>query len=311
MSDSFNTSDIPDQSGRTALITGANSGIGKRAAAELANAGATVLVGCRDTTKGERAIAEIHREHPDANLEVLEIDLADLASVEAAAKAVNERSGKLDLLVNNAGVMATPKRRTADGFELQLGTNHLGHFALTGRVIEKLLAAPDARIVNVSSLAHRQGSMDFGDLNWEQDYSRWGAYGRSKLANLMFTYELDRRLRARDEKTMALACHPGYSATNLQTSGPSGGLVGKLLAPAMKIANVFVAQSDADGALPTLYAASSPDAVGSDFIGPDGIGQMRGKPQKVGSNSESRDEAKQRQLWDRSVEMTGVDFGPL
>ncbi|MGI8728250.1 MAG: short-chain dehydrogenase, partial [Solirubrobacterales bacterium] len=160
-------------------------------------------------------------------------------------------------------------------------------------------------------LAHRQGSMDFGDLNWERDYSRWGAYGRSKLANLMFTFELDRRLRARETEAMALACHPGYSATNLQTSGPSGGLLGKLLVPAMAVANVFVAQSDEQGALPTLYAATSPDAVGSDFIGPDGIKQMRGHPTKVGCSSGSRDEAKQRQLWDRSVEMTEVDFAPL
>ncbi|MGI8726590.1 MAG: oxidoreductase, partial [Solirubrobacterales bacterium] len=193
MSDSWTTSEIPDQSGRTALITGANSGIGKQAASALAKAGATVLVGCRDTAKGERAIAEIRGNHKGGELDLVEIDLADLSSVEAAAKAVRQRGDDLDLLICNAGVMATPKRRTADGFELQLGTNHLGHFALTGHLVGKLLEAPAARIVNVSSLAHRQGSMDFGDLNWERDYSRWGAYGRSKLANLMFTFELDRR----------------------------------------------------------------------------------------------------------------------
>lgn len=311
MSDRWNTSDIGDQTGKAALVTGANSGIGKRAAEALSRAGATVLIGCRDRSKGERAVAEIHSRHPGADLDLVEVDLADLGSVERAAEEVGSRDGGLDLLINNAGVMATPEQRTTDGFEMQLGTNHLGHFALTGRLLGKLLQAPAARIVNVSSLAHRQGSMDFGNLNWERDYSRWPAYGRSKLANLMFTFELDRRLRERDAEATSLACHPGYSATNLQSSGPSGGLLGMIQVPVMKVLNLVIAQSDERGALPTLYAATSSEAEGSDFIGPDGIQQMRGHPQKVGCSSESRDEAKQRQLWDRSVELTGVEFSPL
>ncbi len=228
-----------------------------------------------------------------------------------AAEHVLAREQPLDLLINNAGVMAPPRMETAQGFELQLGTNHLGHFALTGLLMPKLLAADAARIVNVSSMAHRQGSIDFDDLNWEQSYSRWPAYGRSKLANLLFTFELDRRLREADANAIAVACHPGYAATNLQTSGPGEGAWGIVLKPLGMIGNLILAQSDEAGARPTLYAATSPDVEGSDFIGPDGIGQARGNPTKVGCSSEARNADDARRLWEVSVELTGVDYAAL
>jgi NAD(P)-dependent dehydrogenase (short-subunit alcohol dehydrogenase family) len=311
MAEKWTTAEIPDQSGRIALVTGANSGIGLRAAAALAGAGAEVLLGCRNTEKGERALEEILESHPEAKVSLLELDLADLASVESAAETVAGSGRPLDLLINNAGVMAPPRMETADGFELQFGTNHLGHFALTGRLLETLLRAPSPRIVNVASLAHRRGSMDFDDLNWEKSYSRWPAYGRSKLANLLFTFELDRRLRAIDSAAIALACHPGYASTNLQTAGPGEGLWGIVLKPAGLVSNLFFGQSDEMGALPTLYAATSPEAEGSDYIGPDGIGQARGHPIKVGCSSAARDADDARRLWEASVELTGVHYEAL
>ncbi len=215
----WTAADIPDQKGRTILITGANSGLGLQTATALAGAGATVLMACRNAEKAAAARAQVEAAVAGADVEFVPLDLADLSSVEAAADAVAARPRPLDVLVNNAGVMAPPQRRTADGFELQLGTNHLGHFALTGRLIEKLLAADAPRIVNVSSTAHRIGRMDFDDLGWEQGYSRWPAYGRSKLANLLFTVELARRAEAAGTGLVAAAAHPGYAATNLQTAG--------------------------------------------------------------------------------------------
>ena len=302
---------MPDQRGRRALVTGANSGIGLRAATALAGARAEVILGCRDTGKGEAALESIRERHPGASVSLLALDLADLGSIEAAAGEVALPGRPLDLLINNAGVMAPPRMETADGFELQLGTNHLGHFALTGRLIELLLRADAPRIVNVSSLAHRQGSIDFDDLNWERSYSRWPAYGRSKLANLLFTFELDRRLRAAEAAAIAVACHPGYSATNLQTSGPGTGAWGIVLKPAMAVANLVLAQSDEAGALPTLYAATAPGVEGSDYIGPDGVGQSRGHPTNVGCSAAARDADDARRLWDASVELTGVGFEAL
>lgn len=301
--DKWTPADLPSLAGRMAIVTGANSGIGLAAARELARAGGRVILAVRDTSKGEQAARSLH-----GDVEVRRLDLADLASVREFAGGVED---DIDLLINNAGVMAPPRMETADGFELQLGTNHLGHFALTGRLIETLLSAEAPRIVNVASLAHRRGSMDFDDLNWEQGYSRWPAYGRSKLANLLFTFELDRRLRAIDSAAIALACHPGYAATNLQTAGPGEGNWGIVLKPAMLVANLLLGQSDEMGALPTLYAATSPEAEGSDYIGPDGIGQARGHPIKVGCSSAARDAGNARRLWDASVELTGVDYAVL
>lgn len=302
---------MPKLDGRHAFVTGANSGIGLRATEALAEAGATVYMGCRDPSRAAHAVAEVRDRNPDAKVEVVQLDLADLSSIERAAAEITARPEPLDLLVNNAGVMATPYMQTEDGFELQLGTNHLGHFALTGRLLDKLLAADAARVVSVASLAHRQGKMDFDDLNWEHSYSRWGAYGRSKLANLLFTFELDRRLRERKVAALAVACHPGYSATNLQSAGPGEGTLGLILKPALKVANVFLAQSDEMGALPTLYAATAPDVVGGDYIGPDGIGQSRGHPTKVDCNSRARNTDDARRLWEVSVELTGVDYAAL
>jgi NAD(P)-dependent dehydrogenase (short-subunit alcohol dehydrogenase family) len=302
---------MPSLTGRTALVTGANSGIGKQAAIALAGAGATVLLGCRDPKKAAVAMSDILDEHPDAEIEPLPIDLSDLEIVAEAAEHVLGRVRPLDLLINNAGVMAPPHMKTEQGFELQFGTNHLGHFALTGILLPKILASDAGRVVTVSSMAHRQGRMDFDDLNWEESYSRWPAYGRSKLANLLFAFELDRRLKAHGETTLSVACHPGYAATNLQTSGPGEGIFGIVLKPLGMIGNLLLAQSDEMGALPTLYAATSDDVEGGDFIGPDGIGGARGHPKKVGCSSEARDEEDARRLWDVSVEMTGVDFAPL
>ncbi len=311
MGESWSSEELPNLTGSTALVTGANSGIGKQAAMALAGAGATVLLGCRDPKKAAVAMSDLLDEHPDAEIEPLPLDLADLDVVAEAAEHVLARPRPLDLLINNAGVMAPPRMETEQGFELQFGTNHLGHFALTGQVLPKLLEAPAARVVTVSSMAHRQGSMDFDDLNWESSYSRWPAYGRSKLANLLFTFELDRRLRAADASAIAVACHPGYAATNLQTSGPGEGLWGILLKPLGMIGNLVLAQSDEAGARPTLYAATSPDVEGSDFIGPDGIGQARGNPTKVGCSSAARDGDDAKRLWEVSAELTGVDYAEL
>jgi NAD(P)-dependent dehydrogenase (short-subunit alcohol dehydrogenase family) len=311
MSEGWTIEDMPDLTGRTALVTGANSGIGKQAAMALVGAGATVLLGCRDPKKAAVAMSDILDEYPDAEIEPLPLDLGDLEIVAEAADHVLGRVRPLDLLVNNAGVMAPPHMRTEQGFELQLGTNHLGHFALTGRLLPKLLESDQARVVNVSSMAHRQGKMDFDDLNWEKGYSRWEAYGRSKLANLLFTFELDRRLRAHGSSLLSVACHPGYAATNLQTSGPGEGIFGIVLKPLGLIGNLLLAQSDEMGALPTLYAATAADVEGGDFIGPDGIAGARGHPKKVGCSSAARNEEDARRLWDASVEMTGVDFAAL
>ena len=255
-----------------------------------------MLAGCRDPAKGETAIAEIG----GSDAELVEVDLADLGSVERAARAVAARGGPLDLLINNAGVMAPPQRETADGFELQLGTNHLGHFALTGRLLEPLLAAPAPRVVNVASLAHYQGQIDFDDLMWERGYSRWPAYGRSKLANLLFTSELARRAEAKGLGVVAAAAHPGYAATNLQSSGPSVGVPTFVVSLLAKVSNVVLAQSDAMGALPILYAATAADVEGNEYFGPDGFRQARGHPRRVGRSTEAKNGADAARLWEVS-----------
>ena len=307
----WTAADIPDQSGRTALVTGANSGLGLQTAGALAGAGATVLLGCRNAEKAAEARKEILGEHLGADVEIVSLDLSDLASIERAATEVSERPGPLDLLINNAGVMATPRRETADGFELQFGTNHLGHFALTGRLVERLLAADSPRVVTVSSMAHRIGRMNFDDLNSEDGYSRWPAYGQSKLANLLFTQELGRRAEAAGSNLIAAAAHPGYASTNLQTSGPTMGRFGVLLWPVWKASNLVLGQSDASGALPSLYAATAPGVESNDYFGPDGIGEQRGHPTRVGRTGRAANPRHAERLWERSEELTGVDYGPL
>jgi NAD(P)-dependent dehydrogenase (short-subunit alcohol dehydrogenase family) len=260
---------MPDLAGRTIVVTGGNSGIGYEAALELARKGAHVVLACRDASRGRSAAAAIESALPQASLEVMELDLASLASIHAFAEAFQGRHPSLDVLCNNAGVMAIPYRRTHDGFEMQLGTNHLGHFALTGLLLDRLLATDAARVVTVSSTAHRFGRMRFDDLHWESGYRKWRAYGQSKLANLLFAYELQRRLDAVGARCISVACHPGYAATNLQLAGPrmQGSSVMESLS---SLANRVFAQSAAMGALPTLCAAVSPDVRGGDYIGPDG-----------------------------------------
>jgi NAD(P)-dependent dehydrogenase (short-subunit alcohol dehydrogenase family) len=298
---------MPDQQGKLAVITGANSGIGYEAARALAAKGAQVVLACRNVGKGEDAARAIRNETPAAQLEVMALDLADLSSVRAFTAEFQARHNRLDMLINNAGVMALPYRRTADGFEMQFGTNHLGHFALTGLLLPTLLATPGARVVTVSSGAHQMGTMRFDDLQWENGYSKWRAYGMSKLANLLFTYELQRKLTAAGADTIAVACHPGYSATNLQLAGPEmeGSSISRWLS---KMGNSILAQDQAMGALPTLYAATMPDVQGGAYYGPDGLMEMRGYPKRVESNDKSHDEEVAARLWQVSEELTGVVY---
>jgi NAD(P)-dependent dehydrogenase (short-subunit alcohol dehydrogenase family) len=295
------TNDIPDQHGRTALITGANSGIGLEAARTLSHAGARVVMASRNTEKGEAAAAEIRASNPGAELEVRKLDLSSLDSVRAFAEGFEE--DRIDLLINNAGVMVPPYTKTADGFELQLATNHLGHFALTGLLLDKLLATPHARVVTVSSTAHKMGKIKFDDLQRERSYSRWPAYGQSKLANLLFTLELDRRLKAAGADVLSVAAHPGYSATNLQFAATPS----RIERLGSVVLNRVVAQSAEQGALPTLYAATA-DIPGGSFAGPDGFQEMRGKPKVVTPTRAARDPETALRLWDVSEQLTGVHF---
>ncbi len=290
-SSKWTAADLPDLSGQTAVVTGANSGIGRITARELARAGAHVVLAVRDTAKGEAATQDFTGSH-----EVRRLDLSDLSSVRAFA---DGWSGDLDVLVNNAGVMAIPEARTADGFEMQLGTNHLGHFALTNL----LLPHVTRRVTTVASQAHRQGTIDLDDLNWERrEYKAWAAYGQAKLANLLFTLELQRRLTEAGSNVTATAAHPGYAATNLQsrTGNP-------LQHVGMLIANRVIAQSDADGALPTLYAATM-ELPPASYVGPDGFQESRGAPTLVGRTAEASDPAVARALWTASEELTGVSW---
>lgn len=309
----WTTADIPAQSGRVAVVTGANSGIGFVAARELARAGAHVVMAVRDTDRGEQAAQRARGSAGDrADLEVMSLDLADLSSVRSFAEAFGDRYGGPDLLVNNAGVMALPHRRTADGFEMQLGTNHLGHFALTGLLLSGLLGRPDPRVVTVSSGAHKMGRIDFDDLQSERSYQKWRAYGQSKLANLLFAFELGRRANGAGAPLTSVAAHPGYAATNLQATGPR--MAGKGLEErAMALANRVFAQDEEHGALPTLYAATVPDLPSGSYIGPDGPLEMRGHPQLVGASDRAWDEQTARRLWETSEELTGVrfDFGAV
>jgi NAD(P)-dependent dehydrogenase (short-subunit alcohol dehydrogenase family) len=299
----WTTSEIGDQSGRVAVVTGANSGLGLITARELAAAGATVIAAARSAEKAEAARAKILAAHPEAQVEPQVLDLADLASVREFAATVAADHETLELLVNNAGVMMPPRSLTADGFELQFGTNHLGHFALTGLLFDRLAAGSDARVVTVTSLEHRPGKIDFDDLGAEREYSPRGNYQRSKFANAVFAIELDRRLRAAGSSIKSLLAHPGYSDTNLQFAGPSGPW--KLL---FAFSNRLIAQSAEAGALPQLRAATDPDAAGGEFYGPSGIGEVRGSPQLVRPVRRATDPETGRRLWEVSQEMTGIAF---
>jgi NAD(P)-dependent dehydrogenase (short-subunit alcohol dehydrogenase family) len=283
----WTAADLPSQEGRTIIVTGANSGIGLVSARELARAGAHVILAVRNVAKGEAAAAEVGH-----GAEVRALDLASLASVRSFAEGVR---GPVDVLINNAGVMAVPESRTADGFEMQIGTNHLGHFALTGLLLDRITD----RVVTVSSGAHRIGKIRLDDLNWERGYRRWPAYGQSKLANLLFTFELQRRLAAADSSVIATAAHPGYAATNLQSHTAS------IQDTIMGVLNHVLAQSADMGALPTLFAATQAIPGGS-YVGPDGLGEQRGHPHLVGCSAEARDEAVAARLWELSEQLTGV-----
>ncbi|GFM20721.1 MULTISPECIES: SDR family NAD(P)-dependent oxidoreductase [Mycobacteriaceae] len=294
----WTTADIPDQSGRTAVITGANTGLGFETAKALADKGARVVLAVRDTDKGRQAAARI-----GGDVTVQELDLTSLASIRAASEELHTTFESLDLLINNAGVMTTPKATTKDGFELQFGTNHLGHFALTGLLLDRLLDVDGARIVTVSSNGHKMGgSIHFDDLQWERRYNRMGAYTQSKLANLLFTYELQRRLAPRG-KTVALAAHPGTSTTELARNLPR-----PVERAFLAAAPVLFAQTADKGALPTLRAATDPGALGGQYYGPDGVGQQRGNPVVVASSDQSYDLDLQRRLWTVSEELTKVVF---
>jgi NAD(P)-dependent dehydrogenase (short-subunit alcohol dehydrogenase family) len=296
--------DIPDQSGRLAVVTGANSGLGLVTACELARAGAEVVIAVRNVSKGEQALASIRAAVPAADVSLAELDLAALESVRGFATQLSGDHEQLDLLILNAGVMAPPRRLTVDGFESQIGTNHLGHFALTGLLLETLLVAPAPRVVTLSSGAHRMGTINFDDLQGERRYNNWRAYGQSKLANLMFCFELQRRATAAGVSLVSLAAHPGYAATNLQFAGPAG----RVERAGMVIGNKVFAQSAEMGALPTLYAATVPDLPGGTFIGPDGLGEMRGYPHLVTAAGRAYDEDAWRRLWDASEGLTGVRY---
>ncbi len=304
MPDKWTAADIPDQSGKSAVVTGSNIGLGLATARELARAGAKVIMAVRNLQKGESARSEIRAAVPDADVTVSQLDLADLASVREFAERLVGQQDRLDLLINNAGVMAPPRRTTADGFESQFGTNHLGHFALTGLVLGHLLKAPEPRVVTVSSPGHRIGKIDFDDLQRERRYNNWLAYGQSKLANLMFTFELNRRAVQAGTALKSYAAHPGYSATNLQFAGPAhfyerlGGAIG----------NRLIAQSADMGALPTLFAATVPDLPGGSFVGPDGFLEQRGHPHLVTAAGKAYDQETWRRLWDVSEELTGVRY---
>jgi NAD(P)-dependent dehydrogenase (short-subunit alcohol dehydrogenase family) len=328
MGDRWSVADIPALAGVGAVVTGANSGLGLYTAIGLARAGAQVVMGCRDAGRGEAALAQVRAAVPDARAVVLPLDLADLASVRefaAAAPAAADSAGSgLGLLVNNAGVMAIPRRETADGFEMQLGTNHLGHFALTGLLLGTLLKGslaggavpasapptPTSRVVTVSSGVHRAGSLHRDDLMLTRGYGAWTAYNQSKLANLLFAYELQRKVDAAGLSLLSVAAHPGYAATNLQGVGPAmtGSRFGSVV---MRIGNTLLAQSAEHGAWPSLRAATDPGVRGGEYYGPGGLGEQRGRPKRVGSSAASRDEADAAWLWDRSVELTGVAYEEL
>jgi NAD(P)-dependent dehydrogenase (short-subunit alcohol dehydrogenase family) len=300
----WTAADVPDQSGRVAVVTGANTGIGYETTNVLARAGAHVVLAVRNPEKGNAALARIIAASPKADVTLQELDLSSLASIRRAADALRRKYPRIDLLINNAGVMWTPKQLTADGFELQFGTNHLGHFALTGLVLDHLLPVRGSRVVTVSSVGHRlRAAIHFDDLQWERRYDRVGAYGQAKLANLLFTYELQRRLANKSAPTIAVAAHPGGSSTELTRNLPL------IFKPTLAVLGPLVFQSAVMGALPTLRAATDPGVEGGQYYGPDGFGEQRGHPKVVKSSAQSHDADVARRLWTVSEELTGVTFG--
>lgn len=301
--------EMGDMSGKTVVVTGANSGLGYEAASAFATHGASVVFACRDTERGTEAGERIREKAPEAPLTVIELDLADLASIHEFAANFRETHDELHILCNNAGVMAVPRSETEDDFETQFGVNHVGHFALTGLLLDCLRETDgETRVVTQSSGLHENGEIDFDDLQSENSYSKWDAYGQSKLANLLFAYELHRRLRNTGiEDVTSVACHPGYAATNLQQRGPEQA-DSMLRLWGMKAANALVAQDAEMGVLPLLYAATAPDTDGGEYIGPSGFMNMRGHPEPQRSSERSYDEETAERLWSVSEELTGVSY---
>lgn len=302
----WTTEQIPNLHGHIAVVTGANSGIGYETARALAGKGARVVMAVRSRTNGVTAQTTILRQHRGAAVDVMELDLSSLASIEQFARQFFDSYPSLSLLVNNAGVMGVPYAQTKDGFELQFGTNHLGHFALTGRLLPRLLASDSARVVTVSSAAHLSAKVSFDNLQGERGYRRWSAYGQSKLANLLFMYELQRRFERHGANAISVASHPGWAATNLakKTMGSRNAGLGKVLQAIFNSG----AQSAAMGALPSLYAATDTHVHGGDYIGPTSMSGMRGHPGRAKSSERARDSEDAKRLWEISETLTGVHF---
>ena len=295
MTEKWTTNNIPDLAGKVAIVTGANSGIGFETAKELSAKGAEVVLACRNLNKANLAAKEIRSMVRKAKLEIIQLDLADLASVRGFADTFKSRYDSLDLLINNAGIMIPPFTKTADGFEVQFGANHLGHFALTGLLMDVILATPKARIVNLSSNAHRMGTIDFDNLNAEKGYNAANAYAQSKLANLLFTLEMNRKLVEIDSDVIATAAHPGWTVTGLQKGF-------------LHTVSEWIGQKPEMGALPTLQAALDPDAQRNDYFGPSGFMEMRGYPQKVETSDAAKDINLANRLWNVSEKMTGIRY---
>jgi len=299
--------DIPDQSGKIMIMTGANSGLGLEASKELAKKGATVIMVCRNLEKGTEAVNELRAEIPNAKVELEELDLSKLTSVRKFAKEFNQKFDRLNVLVNNAGIMQPPYTVTEDGFELQIGVNHFGHFLLTGLLLDKLKVAPGSRVINQSSIAHNSGKMNFDDINSQNKYSRTGAYGQSKLANLLFSYELNRLFKENSIETIAVGVHPGYTATNLQHNGPMLG--GKSIWSRLyTVTNKLIAQGIDKGILPMLYAATQDDVNGGDYIGPKTFFGTRGYANRIKSSKRSYNLEDAKTLWGLSEELTGHKY---
>jgi NAD(P)-dependent dehydrogenase (short-subunit alcohol dehydrogenase family) len=298
----WTTASIPDQSGRVAIVTGSNSGIGYETAKVLAHKGATVVLACRNEARGNEAVGRIRGLHPDATVELILLDLASLESIGDFDQAFRKGHQRLDLLINNAGIMMPAERSmTSDGFELQLGVNHLGHFALTGLLLDRLLATDGSRVVNVASGAHHWGEIDFDDLHWERkSYKKVKSYGQSKLANLLFTAELQRRLKKAGAGTSALAAHPGWTATNLQDENPL-----------IRFLNPLLAMKPWQGALPTLYAATADEARPGEYYGPGGLTEMRGYPSVARRAKNARNREDAARLWGVSEKLVGIEYDAL
>ena len=299
--------DIPDLTGKRAIVTGANSGLGYFTALELARHGASVVVAVRDPARSADALRRMQQRAPSSELELAALDLADLASVRTFAE--EQATRPLDILINNAGVMALPRRTTADGFEMQLGTNHLGHYALTGLLLPALSSRVGARVISVSSVMHWMGSMDFDNLMGEQGYQPWTAYAQSKLANLLFMRELDARAKTAGLQLVSAAAHPGFTKTHLYSRRPVTGGRQRLDLATLGVAARVVGQGGAKGALPQLHAATAPGVQGGDYFGPRGPAELRGLPKRVRMSKNAQDDAAAQRLWDVSEQLTGVSFG--